>query len=120
MNFASSKALTLQAFSNMKWATNEHVFIAVSASLQDNFTVMVANDHPLSGTGSPLTNPYVICGQWPGPAPAGQTMFVSCAGIWPLTQFQHVIIRGFEDKLNFCELEVYTTGSLSYSPPFNF
>lgn len=79
-----------------------------SADREDNFLVGLTNQDPTIV--SPLNNLFVKCGQWPGLAPAGQTMFVQCAASWPQSQFRYVIIRGFKEYLNFCELEVYKAG----------
>jgi hypothetical protein len=80
----------------------------MTGSRLDNFLVGLTNIRPSSTTDMD----YTLCGQWPGSAPDGQTMFVTCQVDSQTTAFRYVTIRGFQAYLNFCELEVYASGEL--------
>ena len=71
-----------------------------------NFLVGLTNIRPSSST---FMN-YSLCGQWPGDALGGQTMFLRCLENSTKEAFQYVILRGMVEYLNFCELEVYAAG----------
>ena len=73
---------------------------------------------------APTTYGYMLCGQWPGVAPNGATMFVKCAKSLPPARY--VVIIGYTtEPLNICELEVYrATGNslvlIHLSPTHDF
>jgi hypothetical protein len=54
---------------------------------------------------NPVAYGYWLCGQWRGVAPDGATMFVPCNVSAPAARY--VVIRGYADALNICEVEVY-------------
>jgi hypothetical protein len=72
----------------------------------NNFLVGLTNISPNSTTYMYST----LCGQWPGIAPKGKTMFLQCHMDSATTAFQYVIIRGFAAAMAVCELEVYAAG----------
>jgi hypothetical protein len=54
---------------------------------------------------NPIVYGYWLCGQWPGVAPDGVTMFVPCNV--SASAARYVVIRGNYDALTICEVEVY-------------
>ena len=70
---------------------------------ENNFTVGLTNNSP--STMNPIVYGYWLCGQWPGVAPGSATMFVPCNVSAPAARY--VVIRGYADALNICEVEVY-------------
>ena len=78
---------------------------------ENYFIVGLTNNTP--ATMSPRTYGYSLCGQWPGVAPDGATMFVGCAR--NVTAARYVIILKYTSgNLNIAEVEVYAkAGKLS-------
>lgn len=85
----------------------------VSADRLNNFIVGLTNNPP--AVMAPTTYGYMLCGQWPGVAAAGATLFVKCADNLPPARY--VVIIGYSTlPLTICELEIYrATGKLSLS-----
>jgi hypothetical protein len=75
---------------------------------EDNFIVGLTNNPP--DTMPPISNGYIKCGQWPGAAPAGQTLFVKCADNLPPARYVTIIGQVPNQILQICELEVYDKG----------
>jgi len=90
----------------------------VVAYRSDNFIVGLSNSYPASRL-SALWN-YVVCGQYPGPVPSGSTVSVQCTNVCERgLHFKYVIVQFplITDQMNFCEVEVYTVGRLSFFTP---
>jgi hypothetical protein len=88
---------------NILVTSNAIELAVVVASRSDFFIIGVTNN-------SPTTRNYTLCGQWPGAAPGGQTLFILCpSGMLP---GRYVMILGFVPLLPVCELQVYAAGKL--------
>ena len=71
----------------------------------NNFIVSLTNIVPTSGS----TANDVLCGQWPGTAPDGQTLSVRC--VPGLPPFRYIIIRNNNiEFLTICELQAFGAG----------
>jgi hypothetical protein len=80
------------------------ILFILSAFAADSFTVGLTNNPP--ATMAPITYGYTLCGQWPGAALLGATMFVRCANNLPPARYV-VIIEHSTTALSVCELEVF-------------
>ena len=68
---------------------------------EDNFIVALTNTQPIFV----LPYNYTLCGQWPGAAPDGATMFVGCPSDLP--PYRYAAILANTTIMNICEVEVY-------------
>jgi hypothetical protein len=69
-------------------------------------TVGLVTNSPVVVT--PGINNAAVCGNGTVVASAGQTVFVSCVNIMP--PFRYVVVFGWSNRLEICELEVYGKG----------
>lgn len=83
-------------------------FLFATAYLEDNFIVALTNIPPSSA--SPPTLNYAKCGQWPGAAPGGQTLFVRCADNLPAARYVAILGQQPSEILQVCEVAVYGKG----------
>ena len=87
----------------------------VAANREDYFIVGLTNTPP--NVSAPVLGQYTVCGQYPGPVPAGATVYQACAR--NLLQYRYVIIQKNSSLtgqtiLNFCEVEVYECGKYKF------
>ena len=79
---------------------------------ENNFLVGLTNDPPNKIPPNDHKN-YTECGQWPGTAPAGATMFLKCSDNLPPARYVAIIQQHQpREYLQICELEVYGKGNL--------
>jgi len=78
----------------------------------NNFIIGLTNSRPGPHTHA-LWN-YTLCGQYPGPVPAGATVTVNCTNTYKRRlRFRYVVVQfpHINDQMNFCEVEVFTIGA---------
>ena len=75
----------------------------------DNFVVGLTNMS--TEKQPPVLWNYAVCGQYPGPVPAGATVTLQCNST-NVTPARYVILQfPITDHMNFCELDVCANGT---------
>ena len=83
-------------------------FYVHSADRSDNFIIGLTNVSVLQQP--PVLGNYAVCGQYPGPVPAGATVSLQCSDT-NLPPARYVIVQfPTTDFMNFCELDVCVEG----------
>jgi len=85
----------------------------------DNFVVSLSDKDPRDKETAPVLwnygEDYTLCGQYPGSVPLGATVTVQCTEVADRRlRFQYVIVQFplINDRMNFCEIEVFAIGKL--------
>ena len=89
------------------------VLTAGIAYRSNNFVVGLTDSHPAEH--APVLWNYTLCGQYPGAVSAGATAVVQCTNVCERRlRFRYVVVQFplVDDRLNFCELEVFAIGTI--------
>jgi len=89
----------------------------VSGYRSANFIVGLTNVSP-AVTAPTLWN-YDLCAQYPGVVGEGATVYLPCTSCMPPRRYLIVQIQLLNNKLNFCEIEVYVRGKLVFALLFS-